>query len=126
MQHSSSSSPDGMQEGDIPASFGNAGTLRQAQEQGCLLADLSHWGRLRISGRDALQFLHQQSSADFLSLQPGSGCTTVCAFVLQMAPHVPCMLPWHASAALPLSCTQVSYIVNSGYCGACSPAMLNC
>ena len=78
----------------MPASFGNAGTLSQAQEQGCVLADLSNWGRLRVSGRDALQFLHQQSSADFLSLQPGQGCMTVCVccshtVLLHNEPSVP-------------------------------------
>ena len=88
--------PMPLQEGDVPASFGNASTLSQAQEQGCVLADLSHWGRLRVSGRDALQFLHQQSSADFLSLQPGQGCMTVCAQDVHVA-----LL--HKNASVPIS-----------------------
>ena len=42
-----------------------------------MVVDQSHWGRLRVSGAHALQFMHQQTSADFLSLRPGQGCITV-------------------------------------------------
>lgn len=67
------------QEGsDAPVSFRNSEAVAGAQEQGCALADLTHgWGRLRVTGRDALSFLHQQSTADFKALQPGQGCRTV-------------------------------------------------
>ncbi|MFN4279861.1 YgfZ/GcvT domain-containing protein [Thermosynechococcus sp.] len=39
--------------------------------------DCSHWGRLRLSGRDRLKFLHNQSSNNCLVLQPGQGADTV-------------------------------------------------
>ncbi|WP_300873652.1 folate-binding protein [Thermosynechococcus sp. Uc] len=39
--------------------------------------DCSHWGRLRLTGRDRLRFLHNQSSNNCLILQPGQGADTV-------------------------------------------------
>lgn len=39
--------------------------------------DCSHWGRLRLTGRDCLSFLHNQSSNNCLKLQPGQGADTV-------------------------------------------------
>ncbi|HIK35409.1 MULTISPECIES: CAF17-like 4Fe-4S cluster assembly/insertion protein YgfZ [unclassified Thermosynechococcus] len=39
--------------------------------------DCSHWGRLRLTGRDRLKFLHNQSSNNCLVLQPGQGADTV-------------------------------------------------
>lgn len=42
-----------------------------------VVADRSHWGRLRLSGEGRLAFLHGQSTADIQALQPGSGCDTV-------------------------------------------------
>ena len=71
---------------EAPASFRNAQAVAHAQEQGAALADFTHWGRLRITGRDALQFLHQQSTADFTSLQPGQGCRAV-------RPPTACLIP---------------------------------
>ena len=41
-----------------------------------MIVDHKHWGRLRVAGEDRLTFLHGQSTADFLALQPGSGCLT--------------------------------------------------
>lgn len=49
----------------------------QAARQGVALADLSHWGLLKISGEDRLRYLHNQSTNDFQKLQPGQGCDTV-------------------------------------------------
>ena len=48
---------------------------------GVVLVDRSHWGRLRVSGADRLKFLHGQSTAHFLGLQPGQGMDTVCSFL---------------------------------------------
>ncbi|BAC09501.1 YgfZ/GcvT domain-containing protein [Thermosynechococcus vestitus] len=39
--------------------------------------DCSHWGRLRLTGGDRLQFLHNQSSNNCLVLQAGQGADTV-------------------------------------------------
>ena len=49
----------------------------QAARQGVALADLSHWGLLKISGEDRLRYLHNQSTNDFQKLQAGQGCDTV-------------------------------------------------
>ncbi|NEQ28439.1 MAG: folate-binding protein YgfZ [Microcoleus sp. SIO2G3] len=41
------------------------------------LVDRSHWGRIQVSGADRLRFLHNQTTNDLQSLQPGQGCETV-------------------------------------------------
>lgn len=41
------------------------------------LSDHSHWGLLQLSGSDRARFLHNQSTNDILSLQPGQSCDTV-------------------------------------------------
>lgn len=66
-----------MQHTGPPVSFGNDDVAAAALDTGVVVVDRSHWGRLRICGDDRLKFLHGQSTADFLSLQPGSGCRTV-------------------------------------------------
>ncbi|NER93320.1 MAG: folate-binding protein, partial [Symploca sp. SIO1B1] len=52
-------------------------TAMQAARQGVALANLSHWGLLKISGDDRLRYLHNQSTNDFQKLQTGQGCDTV-------------------------------------------------
>ena len=49
----------------------------QAATEGVVVCDRSHWGRIRVSDDDRLRFLHNQSTNDFQSLQPGQGCDTV-------------------------------------------------
>ena len=49
----------------------------QAATAGVAVCDRSHWGRIRVSDDDRLRFLHNQSTNDFQSLQPGQGCDTV-------------------------------------------------
>ncbi|HIK17333.1 MAG TPA: folate-binding protein YgfZ [Leptolyngbyaceae cyanobacterium M33_DOE_097] len=39
--------------------------------------DTSHWGRLQLTDRDRLTFLHNQTTNDFKALQPGQGCQTI-------------------------------------------------
>lgn len=58
-------------------SFGNDAEALGALESGVVIVDRKHWGRLRVAGEDRLAFLHGQSTADFLSMQPGRGCSTV-------------------------------------------------
>ncbi|KOP24185.1 glycine cleavage system protein T [Hapalosiphon sp. MRB220] len=41
------------------------------------ICDRSHWGRIKVSDGDRLRFLHNQSTNDFQTLQPGQGCDTV-------------------------------------------------
>jgi tRNA-modifying protein YgfZ len=61
----------------IPASFGNNPQALEAANSGAMLVDRSHWGQVLVSGADRLRFLHNQSTADFNSLKPGSSCNTV-------------------------------------------------
>ena len=49
----------------------------RAVESKFALYDRSHWGLIKITDRDCLRFLHNQSTNNFLSLQPGQGCDTV-------------------------------------------------
>ncbi len=49
----------------------------EAAQTGVALYDRTHWGRIKIADDDRLRFLHNQSTNDFLSLQPGEGCDTV-------------------------------------------------
>ncbi len=63
--------------GNAPASFGNDRDALQAIQTGVALCDRTHWGCLQLSGDDRLRFLHNQSTNDFNSLQPGQGCDTV-------------------------------------------------
>lgn len=44
---------------------------------GVAICDRTHWGRIRVSDSDRIRFLHNQSTNDFQSLQPGQGCDTV-------------------------------------------------
>jgi folate-binding protein YgfZ len=49
----------------------------QSVQEGVVVSDRSHWGRIRVSNDDRLRFLHNQSTNDFESLKPGQGCDTV-------------------------------------------------
>jgi len=64
-------------EDGIVVSYGNDAAVYEALQDGVALVDRSHWGRIRFSGEDRLDFLHNQSTADFRRLQPGQGTQTV-------------------------------------------------
>ena len=64
------------------------------------MVDRSHWGRLRITGEDRLNFLHGQSTADMKGSRQGTGCQTVrcrcCSThvgLLQLRDILKCILP---------------------------------
>ncbi|PRW61168.1 glycine cleavage system T [Chlorella sorokiniana] len=57
--------------------YKNDSRAMHALEHTAVVADRSHWGRLRLSGEGRLAFLHGQSTADIQAPQPGSGCDTV-------------------------------------------------
>ncbi|KZV40174.1 dimethylglycine dehydrogenase, mitochondrial-like [Dorcoceras hygrometricum] len=42
-----------------------------------VVVDLSNYGRIRVSGQDRKQFLHNQTTANFECLSEGQGCDTV-------------------------------------------------
>ena len=52
-------------------------SLLGAAQAGSLLLDRSAWGRLRIQGSAALDYLHSQSTQDLKALKPGQGADTV-------------------------------------------------
>lgn len=49
----------------------------RAAQEAVALVDLSHWGRLRISGQDRLRFLHNYTTAAFQGAQPGEAIEAV-------------------------------------------------
>lgn len=61
----------------IPLSFGMDAEAIAAVREGVALCDRSHWGRIEVSDSDRLRFLHNQSTNDFMAMQPGQGCETV-------------------------------------------------
>lgn len=63
--------------GDFPLSFENDPEAITAAHQGVAVGDRSHWGLIQISGDDRLRFLHNQSTNDIQSRQPGESCETV-------------------------------------------------
>ncbi|MEQ9553477.1 MAG: folate-binding protein [Coleofasciculus sp. G3-WIS-01] len=77
MQRSAGATFEPVAQVKVPTSFGNDAAAIQAARQGVALADLSHWGLLKISDDDRLRFLHNQSTNDFQKLKLGQGCDTV-------------------------------------------------
>jgi tRNA-modifying protein YgfZ len=49
----------------------------EATPMGAAIYDSSDWGKIIVSDRDRLRFLHNQSTADFEKRQAGEGCDTV-------------------------------------------------
>jgi tRNA-modifying protein YgfZ len=49
----------------------------QAAKVGVAICDRTAWGRIKVSGDDRLNFLHNQSTNNFQILKPGQGCDTV-------------------------------------------------
>ncbi|MBF2026335.1 MAG: folate-binding protein YgfZ [Oscillatoriales cyanobacterium C42_A2020_001] len=61
----------------IPISFGNDAIALKAVQTGVAVCDRSHWGRLQLTDADRKTFLHNQSTNDFNTRQPGEGCDTI-------------------------------------------------
>ncbi|MDX2214157.1 MAG: folate-binding protein [Oculatellaceae cyanobacterium bins.114] len=55
----------------------NDTAARAAVHSGVAVCDRSHWGCLRVSDADRLRYLHNQTTNNFNTLQPGQGCDTV-------------------------------------------------
>lgn len=49
----------------------------QSARSGAAIYNSSDWGKILVSDRDRLRFLHNQSTADFEKRQAGEGCDTV-------------------------------------------------
>ncbi|CAI5981264.1 unnamed protein product [Closterium sp. NIES-64] len=63
--------------------------------------DMSHFGRIKVSGEDRIRFLHNQTTADFNSLSPGQGCMTV--FVSPTARTIDLATAWVMSTSVILT-----------------------
>lgn len=57
----------------MPAHYGDAAAEHRAVRTGVGLADLSHRGKLRVTGDDRVKWLQSVVSNDILPLQPGQG-----------------------------------------------------
>ena len=55
----------------------NVQTMMQTARSGVAIYDSSDWGKILVSDRDRLRFLHNQSTADFEKRKSGEGCNTV-------------------------------------------------
>ncbi len=58
---------------EMPAHYGDATAEHRAVRQAVGLADLSHRGKLRVTGDDRVRWLQSVISNDILPLQPGQG-----------------------------------------------------
>ena len=59
---------------DMPAHYGEWVSEYQAVRQAVGLSDLSHRGKIRVTGDDRVKWLQGLISNDILPLQPGQGC----------------------------------------------------
>ncbi|XP_047336906.1 putative transferase At1g60990, chloroplastic [Impatiens glandulifera] len=90
----------------IVETFNNDDEALEASENGVVVVDLSHYGRIRVSGEDRIQFLHNQSTADFESLHEGQGCDTV--FVTPTARTIDLVHAWVMKNAVTLVVSPVT------------------
>lgn len=80
--------------------FNNDEEALDAVDNGTVVVDLSHYGRIRVSGDDRIQFLHNQSTANFEALSEGRGCDTV--FVTPTARTIDIAQAWIMKTAVTL------------------------
>ncbi|MEM9770270.1 MAG: folate-binding protein [Cyanobacteria bacterium P01_D01_bin.73] len=60
-----------------PLTYDNDADAKAALSQGTVIVDRTHWTRLEVTGDDRLSFLHNQTTQDFKTRQPGQGCLAV-------------------------------------------------
>ncbi|KAK6253436.1 hypothetical protein QUC31_015156 [Theobroma cacao] len=84
----------------IIETFENDDEALDAFDNGVVVMDLSHFGRIRVSGDDRIQFLHNQTTADFECLSEGQGCDTV--FVTPTARTIDIAYAWIMKKAVVL------------------------
>ncbi|XP_028232981.1 putative transferase At1g60990, chloroplastic [Glycine soja] len=99
----------------IIETFHNDDEALAAVDNGVVVVDLSHFGRIRVSGEDRIQFLHNQSTANFESLHEGQGCDTV--FVTPTARTIDIAHAWLMKNAItlvvsPETCTTITEMLN--------------
>ena len=62
---------------ELPATFGDVETEREALTQGIGLLDTSHVGRIKATGPDVLDLLNRISTNEVENLAPGTGAHTI-------------------------------------------------
>ncbi|XP_015893725.2 putative transferase At1g60990, chloroplastic isoform X2 [Ziziphus jujuba] len=98
-------------EDGIVETFGNDDEALEAVHTGVVVVDLSHFGRIRVSGDDRIQFLHNQTTANFECLHDGQGCDTV--FVTPTARTIDIAHAWIMKNAVnlvvsPVTCQSIT------------------
>ncbi|MGD1851321.1 MAG: YgfZ/GcvT domain-containing protein [Cyanophyceae cyanobacterium] len=61
----------------VPETYTHDADFAQGLAQGTIIVDRTHWTRLEVTGDDRLSFLHNQTTQDFKTRQPGQGCLAV-------------------------------------------------
>ncbi|XP_039038092.1 putative transferase At1g60990, chloroplastic [Hibiscus syriacus] len=98
----------------IIETFDNDDEAFDAFDNGVVVMDLSHFGRIRVSGDDRIQFLHNQTTANFECLSEGQGCDTV--FVTPTARTIDIAYAW-VTFCLFFHRKSRSLTVSPGTCG---------
>ncbi|CAF2152831.1 BnaAnng18080D [Brassica napus] len=102
-------------EDGVVESFDNDDEALDAFDNGIVVVDLSHFGRIRVSGDDRLHFLHNQTTANFECLIEGQGCDTV--FVTPTARTIDIAHAWIMKNAImlmvsPTTCQSIIEMLN--------------
>ncbi|OMO74259.1 hypothetical protein CCACVL1_16877 [Corchorus capsularis] len=102
-------------EGGIIETFDNDDEALDEFDNGVAVMDLSHFGRIRVSGDDRIQFLHNQTTANFECLSEGQGCDTV--FVTPTARTIDIAYAWIMKKAVilvvsPETCGDIVQMLN--------------
>ncbi|KAK3184865.1 hypothetical protein Dsin_032151 [Dipteronia sinensis] len=95
--------------------FNNDDDALDAVDNGVVIVDLSNFGRIRVSGDDRIQFLHNQTTANFENLHQGQGCDTV--FVSPTARTIDIAHAWIMKNAImlvvsPRTCESITDMLN--------------
>ncbi|KAG2247188.1 hypothetical protein Bca52824_086816 [Brassica carinata] len=102
-------------EDGVVESFDNDDEALDAFDSGVVVVDLSHFGRIRVSGDDRVHFLHNQTTANFECLSKGQGCDTV--FVTPTARTIDIAHAWIMKNAImlmvsPTTCQSIIEMLN--------------
>ncbi|XP_048601755.1 putative transferase At1g60990, chloroplastic isoform X2 [Brassica napus] len=102
-------------EDGVVESFDNDDEALDAFDNGVVVVDLSHFGRIRVSGDDRVHFLHNQTTANFECLSTGQGCDTV--FVTPTARTIDIAHAWIMKNAImlmvsPTTCQSIIEMLN--------------
>ncbi|XP_052192643.1 putative transferase At1g60990, chloroplastic [Diospyros lotus] len=95
-----------LSEDGIIETFNNDELALDAVDTGVVVVDLSHYGRIRVCGEDRIQFLHNQTTANFECLHEGQGCDTV--FVTPTARTIDIAHAWIMRNAITLVVSPVT------------------